>query len=227
MRVFLVLLSLTIASLANGQTSAPPPAATPKPAVPLNHSVSLQVQSVGTGGKSTVTRSGAHTFTGTTTDGSTTADVTTVNDKQESKNQTSLQIAVHNLAPLPDTVAVEWYFTAARIASPKAPGGKEYLFDHGAKDIKVDAGAVETFNVSSKEAVAVTRRKASTVTSNNATFSGGVDSVGSHWTRGTMMHGWFVRLTAGGKVLAVRGSSQTYEDIAKDQTKISALEASK
>ncbi len=141
----------------------------------------------------------------------------------------TLQIGLRNFGPTPDTAQVECYFIASPVGTPYPKFSplyvkdlpKEFIFDHSVRPLTAPASATGTLTVVSTEVRTFVEKSASTYTFLNGTSA----SSGSAQETGTRLRGWIVRLVADGKVLGVRASTGTYEDLGKDDAKLQALMA--
>ncbi len=194
------------------------PAASPSPA--RRHSLGLEAQSVATGGRSNI-------IGGTNSLLSENAVSTqSVGDRRVSSSRTDLQISVRNYAATPDSVRVEWYFVAQSVAA--SPDGRhDFIVHQDAQSLLVGGGKTATQTVGSPEVQAVYERSTTIMTAPAGyTFTGGNTSAVSlvNTQRGQAICGWMVRLVAeDGTVLAAKGSSQTYEDIAANPAKLAGM----
>ncbi len=195
------------------------PVASPAPA--RRHSLGLEAQSVATGGKSNTTGGASSSLPLENT-----VSTQSVGDRRVSSSRTDLQISVRNYAATPDSVRVEWYFVAQSVAA--SPDGRhDFIVHQDAQSLLVGGGKTATQTVGSPEVQAVYER-ATTITTAPAgyTFTGGNTSTVSlvNTQRGLAIRGWMVRLVAeDGTVLAAKGSSQTYEDIAANPAKLAGM----
>ena len=202
------------------------------PATIRHHSFSLDVQTVSNGGTgaSSANTTGQNgqiqPYDGTA---STSVQILHQQDQHISSNSTNLKATVHNLAAIPDSATLEWYFVGVAVGdTARQIGTKDFIFDQGSQVVAVQPGNTVSIPISSKGVMAVTNRTSTAILSNDpetqVTFSGGLPAVGQTTRQGINMRGWFVRLVDNGKVLAVHGSSATYEDLAKDETKLKTMD---
>lgn len=129
-----------------------------------------------------------------------------------SRDTDSVKIIVRNFGPVPDTAHVEWYFVAVGVGVDAT--GQDYILAQSTRDLPLAAGATESFVIESP-VVEVTEK-----------LSGGRNKKPlAEREKGSTLRGWFARIVADGRVVAARGSSQTYEDTAKDEARLAALKA--
>ena len=192
------------------------------PGVPLpaqRHSLSLEAQSVANGGASQVVGGNgvpivADTFA-----------IQSASDRRVASNQTNLKISVRNLSTVLDTVRVEWFFVALPLNEAPA-GSHEIIFHHDAQTLAIPGGKTATQVVGSPEVQAVYERSTTLTTVPTGSYYGGYTSTLSAATvqKGLTIRGWMVRLVStDGAVLAAKGSSQTYEDIAANSAKLAGM----
>ena len=174
------------------------------PASPQPHSITLTAESAGAGGGFAEHRSSN-------------LQGNVLSDRQVQHSGESVNLTVRNFGPQADNVRVEWYFVADPIKKHGATG-EDYIFDKGSKDVSLAAGATQQFTADSKE-IATTEKKT------EALHGGGKhhQNFGQTKEGGSKVRGWFVRVMADGKVIDAKGSSQEYEDTAKDDAKLKAL----
>ncbi len=193
---------------------------------PHRHSVSFEAQSVTNGGTTTVTSNSSDgiqslqpVFGGDRVD----THVTRLHDQHDTVHRTNVRVDIRNLARTADNLRLEWYFVAASVGGRS----KDFVFDRGTQDVIVAPNGTETRIITSKEARNVLVRSTTTIQSADDTtdvsFYGGGNSRGQSAQGGIIMRGWVVRLLDNGQVVATRGSSQTYEDLAKDDAKLKTL----
>ena len=218
---------------ASAQTPAGvvPPAVAPSPAVkpagpPRIHSLSLEVASEKHGGAS----HNADTKETSRLGYKPARDQEYGSSRSESLNitvdQAKLQVTVRNFGTVPDTAEVECYFFGERLGelAPKGSpdyeekAAKQFIFDHPTQSVTVAAGASDVVNVESKELRTLTEKSTSTDS---------ISTSSSKDVTGTRLRGWMVRLMADGKVLAIHGSTSTFEDLGKDEAKLTAYLALK
>ena len=231
-----------VASRVAGQLGIPPilantsfPQTTPSVELtrispPKSHHLSMEAQSVATGGASNIDAS--IVLTTKTAINIDTAQATPVNsvDTREQRHLSSganIEVKVRDFSGTKDTVTLEWYFFAYPVGTTAGRlGGKEIIFDEGSRQITVPAKAMSTWVVESKEAQSSTVRNSTVVQSMDAstTFTfNGLPFTGGQTQSGWIMKGWCMRLVEGGRVLAGRGSSQRYEDLANDDAQLKAV----
>ena len=138
-------------------------------------------------------------------------------------SQQALQISVRNLGHLPDAAHVEWYFIAAPVKQEpgKSLVEQQYAFDQGAKDVNLGSNGAETFPVESIEITSSAKRANRTRMSRTGSISKG-RAKGDEQS-GNKLSGWVVRVVADNRVVAVKGSSQSLEEIARDEAKLRDL----
>lgn len=193
--VLLALLVLAGNRLALGQTSS---------------SLSLDVTPVSAGAavqNTVTTRTGPATVTSARSN----VHVTTAKE--------ALQINLRNLGALPSNAQVEWYFVAAPVHPlPEKPADEqEFIFDRGNQAVTVAGGAAQTIHAESQEVTST--KKASASRSSRTSTS----TTKKPAETGSALRGWLVRVTVDGKTAAAKGSTDTYQEIAEDDTSLQAL----
>ena len=189
----------------------------PSSPAPRRHSLSLEAQSVSNGGPSQTSGRVNGALNGTYV-----RESQSVSDTRVAKSTQFVQFTVRNYAATPDKAVVEWYFMAAPVST--VPTGKEFIFDRGSQDFTVPGNGVQTQTVNSKEAEAVYTRASTISTYNPSGSSAGTTSVTyRNSQKGTTLRGWFVRLIVDGRVIATKGSSQKYEDLAANESQLKEL----
>ena len=195
------------------------------PAGPHHHSLTLEAISVSNGGTTTV-KSDVKGVGQIRSAFGAEAAVSRFNQQHDTVHRTNVRVDIRNLGRTPDTIKLEWYFIAAPVGGGAARG-KDFVFDQGAEDISVIPNGTESREITSKEARYVLVRTATMIESgdpsNEVTFAGGGRTTAQSTQTGIMMRGWVVRLLDGGQVVATRGSSQAYEDLAKDNAQLKDL----
>ena len=197
---------------------------------PRHHSLTLEAQSIANGGTVNVaTAAGTREGTVLTTEAEQVdARLSIQQDRHDTSNRTNVRVSIRNLATLPDHLTLEWYFVAAPIGlTAQQYGNKDFVFDHGSQALSLKANAADNYVVASKRAKSVATRSLTVIGGTDDTtdvaFVGGSHTTGTVSQQGIVQRGWFVRLVDNGRVIAARGSSQTYEDLAKDDSKIKLL----
>ena len=191
------------------------------PATSQHHSLTLEVQSVANGGTTQLL--------GNRVVGVNPADavvVSAVGDRRVASNRTNIKISVRNLSTGPDTVRVEWFFVALPLHEAAA-GNREIIFYHDAQPLAIPGGKTAEQVVSSPEVRAVYERSTTVTTAptGNSVFGDYTSTVSSSNVQtGLTIRGWMVRLVAeDGTVLAARGSSQTYEEVAANSARLAGM----
>ena len=185
------------------------------------HSLSLEAQSVANGGATQIVGngSGVPLFPETTT-------LQAVGDRRVASNRTNLKISIRNLGTALDHVRVEWFFVALPVNEPAA-ANHEIIFHRDAQTLAIPGGKTATQVVSSPEVQAVyDRSTAITAVPLGYPYYGAYTPVlSSNATqKGLTIRGWMVRLVGeDGAVLAAKGSSQTYEDVATNPAKLAGM----
>ncbi len=140
----------------------------------------------------------------------------------------SLKISVRNLGSTSDNAHVEWYFIAAPV-KPE-PGvsddDQEFIFDQGAQDLALGAGGTQTIPAESVEVMSAVRNSSRGGSGGRSRRSSSFRMGGATQKpqeSGSKLRGWMVRIVADGKVIAARGSSQTYEALVKDDAQLADL----
>jgi len=194
--IYLSCMSVVVFGLcARAQVPAPSVAASPA-AVPVQHSLSMDVKATGSGG--TGKASGMGSSADTTLQG----------------HRTVLEVEVRNFSQHPDQAHVEWYFFGASLGSSDV-----HVFDSGNSDVTLQAGGVQTLNPASKELTTMVKRSISTgPVVNNVQITTLTRAEG-----GSTVKGWLVRLMADGKVLQIIGSSPKYEEFGRRDADLQAL----
>lgn len=213
--LFAVILSCALIEKAGAQASERSPASAKR------HSLSLEAHSVANGGITQV--SGG-------TGGLPVVDATSVQfvgDRRVSSNRTNIEINVRNLGTAPDRVRVEWFFVALPVGESAAGDNREIIFHRDAQLLAIPGGKTAMQVVSSPEVRAVYER--STIIT-NIPASQSVNGYGTSMVaaanqqKGLAIRGWMVRLLSEeGRVLAAKGSRQTYEDIAANPSRLAGL----
>ena len=201
-----------------GDADAQSTAAAPSPA--RRHSLGLEAQSVANGGASQVTGN---------ISGLPLTDATSLlsgSDRRVASNQTNLKISVRNYGTVTDTMRAEWFFVALP-ANTAAAGNREFIFHRDAQALAIPGGKNAEQVVSSPEVQAVYER-GTTITTAPAgyAFYGGYTSAIStvNTQKGLTICGWMVRLVADdGSVIAAKGSSQKYEEIALNPARLAGM----
>ena len=185
------------------------------------HSLSLEAQSVANGGATQVSGNGtgvplftdAVTFPG-------------VADRRVASNRTNVKISVRNLGTALDNVRVEWFFVALPVNEPAA-ASHEIIFHRDAQALAIPGGKTAAQVVSSPEVQAVYDRSTAITAVPVGYPSYGVYTpvFSSNATqKGLSIRGWMVRLVGeDGTVLAAKGSSQTYEEIAANPARLAGM----
>ena len=214
-----VVFLLAGASSLSAQVPAAPPVAA------RSHSLSLNVVPNSVGGSTRMSQDTSSKATeGSKLNGGLAHRLSTT-QKQTTSSKQSLQITVHNFAALPDSAQVEWYFVA--VPAIPEPGTslseQQFVFDQGAKSVALQGNGNDSFAAESKEVTAMFQRK-------NAARMGRVGRVttinrgaAAPTQSGSKLQGWLVRVVADGKVIAVRGSKDEFEAIAKDDKRLAEL----
>ena len=209
----------------------PPAAVVPPPAVPRPHSLSMEAVPVSRGGESHVLDEKAASRLGYEYGHSSNARDKRSDSMTVNTNKESLQVTVRNFGPVPDQAQVEGYFIAQYVGHPWPKGTpdyvqnlpQEYVFDHPVKPLAVAASSTGSLTLDSVEVRTLLTKSASTSTGYyNPGFT---TSSASSSEVGTKLRGWIVRLVADGKVLAVRASTSSYEELGKDDARLKALMA--
>ena len=181
---------------AHAQLPVPGAAASPA-AAPVQHSLSMDVKSVGSGGTGKATHGGS------------------MQDTTLQGHRTVLAVEVRNLSQYADKAHVEWYFFGAGLGSSNV-----YIFDSGGSDISVPAGGSEKLEAASKELTTVVKRSITTgPVINNVQVTTIARQEG-----GSTVKGWLVRLMADGKVIQIAASSPKYEDLGRHDSDLQALQ---
>ena len=200
----------------------------PAPTLPRHHSLSLEAQSVANGGEAS-NKDSSKTQNGpiATTNGDAVVGQTTqLRDQHKADNRTNLRVDIRNLGATPDGARLEWYFVAMPVGdTARKVGSAEFIFDRGAQDVSVPPGMTETRAISSKVAENITVRTSTMVNGQDTglSYADGLNVVGHTTQTGVRMQGWFVRVADNGQVIAARGSSEHYEEIANDSAKLAAF----
>ena len=207
----------------------PPPVAAQPSAAPHPHSLSMEVVPASHGGESRVLDEKAASRLGYEYGHSNTARTSRSASMTVNTDKGSLQVNVRNFGTVPDQAQVEGYFIAQYVGHPWPKGTsdyvqnlpQEYVFDHPVKPLAVAAGGTGSLTLDSVEVRTMLTKFASTTT--GYYNPGSSSSVASTNEVGTKVRGWIVRLVADGKVLAVRASTSTYEELGKDDTRLQTL----
>ncbi len=184
------------------------------------HSLSLEAHSVANGGKTQVSGNSVGLPIPDA------VSVQFVGDRRVSNSRTNVEINVRNFATAPDRVRVEWFFVALPVGESIA-GNHEIIFHRDAQTLAIPGGKTATQVVSSPEVRAVYERS-TTITNIPASVYNGGNATSTvavtNQQRGLVIRGWMVRLvTEDGRILAAKGSSQTYEDIAASPSRLAGL----
>lgn len=194
-------------------------------AASAQHSFSVDATSLSAGG-STQAAAGTTASSRSTSTRSGTGFSHTLNTSQTqtTTSRQALQINVRNFGPTPDVAHVEWYFLAAP-ATPE-PGkstlDQEYAFDQGSKDVSLAGSGSQTFPAESIEITSSVKRGNRTRMSRTGRISATGHAKTSQAT-GDKLAGWVVRIVADGRTVSTKASSQSLEDIAKDEGKFQEL----
>jgi hypothetical protein len=188
------------------------------PATPPHHSLSLEANVTGTGGASKASTAlnldpGGKPIAG----GMTSAEQDDYKTNRTKNSGLGLDVKVRNLAPTPDQTTVEWYFMGKSVGKD----AKEFIFDSGSKQITVNAGAEEDLPLRSADLTVHEERHLHINTGVSST-GGAIPPSASTKKSGAKVSGWLVRLVAAGQVIAVRASSQAFEDLGKNDTALSS-----
>ena len=209
MRVPVFCFALLMAAVnSHGQLPAASPAA-----APVHHSISIDVQPVGSGGagrSSNKTHDDVGKYTGVGGGALTTS---TIESKLTLNHRTVLSIAVRNFGAQADEVQLEWYFFAEPLG-----GTRTYILNSDVSKISLQGSETQTVTATSLETGTTTVQK--------ATGAAGYEPIFSREQVGTKQKGWMVRVVADGKVLDVKGSDLTTEGYGKDDAKLDALRKS-
>ena len=173
------------------------------PAAPRAHSISMTAESGGTGG-------GFSEHRGSNLQGN------VLSDKRTEHSGESVGVTVRNFGTQADNVRVEWYFVADPIKKHGGTG-EDYIFDEGSKDLSLAAGATESFTADSKDI------KTTQKTTESLHHGKHQHNFGRVREGGAKIRGWLVRVMADNRVIDAKGSSQEYEDAARDDAKLEAL----
>lgn len=186
--IYLSCISVVVLGLsARAQLPAASAAASPA-AAPVQHSLSMDVKAVGSGGTGKATHVGS------------------MQDTTLQGHRTVLAVEVRNFSQHPDQAHVEWYFFGAGLGSSKVS-----LFDSGGSDVTLQAGGVEKLSAASKELTTVVKRS---ITTGPVTNGVQITTIARE-EGGSTVKGWLVRLLADGKVIQMIGSSSKYEELGK------------
>ncbi|MGB8356764.1 MAG: hypothetical protein WCD79_22900 [Chthoniobacteraceae bacterium] len=193
--IYLSCISVVVFGLsAHAQLPAASVAASPA-AAPVQHSLSMDVKAVGSGGTGKAVRAG---FKDTTLQG----------------HRTVLAVEVRNFNQHPDQAHVEWYFFGAGLGSSKV-----YVFDSSGSDITLQAGGTEKLDAASRELTTVVKRSMSV-----GPVTNGVQvTTLTREEGGSTVKGWLVRLLADGKVIQIIGSASKYEELGRHDADLQAL----
>ena len=210
-------------------TASPSPAL--PPVAPRQHSLNMEAVPVSRGGESRVLDEKAASRLGYEYGHSSNARDKRSASMTVNTNKESLQVTVRNFGPQPDQAQVEGYFIAQYVGHPWPKNTpdyvqtlpQEYVFDHSVKPLAVAPGSTGSLMLDSVEVRTLLTKFAFTSTgyynSSVTTSSASSNEVG------TKLRGWIVRLVADGKVLAVRASTSSYEELGKDNARLQALMA--
>src|SRR4051812_14651610 len=186
-----------------GSLTAQTPAAPPARA----HSLSLYASPGGTGGaaksKSDLKINPGGTPLG---GGWVTAEERHYSQNRQAEDMINLNVEIRNLAKVPDQAKLEWFFYARNVK-----GGDPRLFDSGSQDVNIEPTGTSKVELQSRSLVSRVERKLYTTDGIDA--AGFNPSSASVNRSGERPAGWLVRISDGTKVLAVRGSSQSYETL--------------
>jgi hypothetical protein len=185
-----------------------------RPSTAAHHSLSLEANVTETGGASKASTTlnqdpGGKPLAG----GSTSAEQDDYKSNRTKNSGLGLDVKVRNLAPAQDQATIEWYFFGKAVEKNNL--GKEFIFDTGSKQISINPGAEEDLPVRSSDLTMKEERHLHINTGTSST-GGAIPPAASTKKSGAKVSGWMVRLIAEGKVLAVRASSTTLEDLAKN-----------
>lgn len=171
------------------------------------HSVGLEVQPVSAG--STV-QSGTASSTGSYSS----SHVRTTSARE------ALQITLRNFGTVPSAAKVQWYFVAVPLVlEPGKPAeDQEFVFDQGGQDVTLAGGATQALRAESAEVTSTKKLTGGRSSSRRSTSTSAKPK-----ETGSALRGWMVRVVVDGKVVATRGSTQTYEEIAEDEESVQDL----
>jgi hypothetical protein len=174
-------------------------------------SVSFEVKTMRTGGKSDLKLGGAS------------SNRTTASTLERTKaSKIDLEIGLRNFANREGAVTVDWYFFSTPEAGMGVRGNEILLFSKGSQEVLMKPGATDKVIAGSGEAVTMESRRAeiSTETVGGRTetqhrFGGG--------KTGQKIAGWMVRLRAGETVLGFKASSPRFEVYGRDANALGGL----
>lgn len=143
---------------------------------------------------------------------------------QTTTSKQAIQISVRNFGPAPDVAHVEWYFLAVptTLEPGKSAPEQEYAFDQGTKDVSLGGNGTQTFPVESIEITSSLKRANRTRMGRSGKISANGRAKADQAT-GDKLAGWVVRIVADGKAISTKASSQSLEEIAKDDAKFKEL----
>ena len=136
--------------------------------------------------------------------GWTTAEERHYTQNRQAEDMINLNVEIRNLAKAPDQAKLEWFFYARNVK-----GGEPRLFDSGSQEVSIEPTGTSKVELQSKSLVSKVERKL--YTTDGVDANGFNPSHGSVNRSGERPAGWLVRISDGPNVLAVRGSSQSYE----------------
>ena len=216
------ILPFCLASLAGGSLSV----FGQIPAVPVHHSLNLDVEPVSTGSN---VQNGAPKAGG--------LGARSGGKEEITKSNASIAITVHNFGTVPDTAQVEWYFiaTPAKLEPGKSSADQLFVFDKGSQSVSLPASGESKIPVTSKEVTSELKQAArggysrsnSTKGKNNAPTTGAPVAATppprGPQESGDKLSGWIVRVMADGKAIAVKGSKDSLEELGKDDAKLTQM----
>lgn len=143
---------------------------------------------------------------------------------QTTTSKQTIQISVRNFGPAPDAVRVEWYFLATPVTLEpgKSALEQEYAFDQGRKEVSLAGSGTQTFPVESVEITSSVKRANRTRMSRSGKISARGHAKAAE-AAGDKLAGWVVRIVADGRTVSTKASSQSLEDIARDEAKLKEL----
>lgn len=204
-------LSFLLAGLSAAHAQVPAGGA---PAPARQHSVSLDVKTVSSGGGTKVASKSTTQHGALTGVGGVKLTTNLLQNKTDQNHRVALEITARNFSPQPDEVQLECYFFAAPVN-----GTKEFIFDSNTKTLTLQGGENQISTVESKEVTSTTVKSMVTADGYNTSAFSRVEQSGNK------LKGWLVRLIADGKVIQIRASQSKYEDLGRNDTALNALKA--
>ena len=162
----------------------------------------------------------------------TTRTTNTNSRERERGTQYQLEVNVRNFAQRADQVTVEWMFFSEyfneQSAAMKDEKEKDPLrtLGKGSKEVIFKPGGSQKLTLESETALLFESRSSTvTITRPSSTSSSsGVSAYNNTLKIGHKATGWLVRVSADGKILAVKASAPRFEELAKDDAALAAIQ---